>query len=80
MKPPPKELKGFPGSVRTKPKTPFPGGLRRRWKLAGGGFADWDYQHGEIEIYNDQGKHKRAFDPATGTQIKPRDPTRTAPK
>ena len=20
-----------------------------------GGFADWDYMHGEVEVYNDQG-------------------------
>jgi Cytotoxic len=29
--------------------------LRKRWKLAEGGFADWDYMHGEVEVYNDQG-------------------------
>jgi hypothetical protein len=40
--------------VRTKPKTPFAGGLRKRWKLAEGGFGDWDYQHGEVEVYNDR--------------------------
>jgi Cytotoxic len=80
MKPPPKDLKGFPGAVRTKPKTPFAGGLRKRWKLADGGFADWDYMHGEVEVYNDQGKHQGAFDPDTGEQIDPPDPTKTAPK
>ncbi len=80
MKPPPKDLKGFPGSVRTKPKTPFAGGLRRRWKLAEGGFADWDYQHGEVEVYNDRGKHQGSFDPETGERIDPPDPTKTAPK
>jgi hypothetical protein len=80
MKPPPNDLKGFPGAVRTKPKTPFAGGLRKRWKLASGGFADWDYMHGEVEVYNDQGKHQGSFDPVTGEQSDPPDPTRTAPK
>lgn len=80
MKPPPKDLEGFPGSTRAKPKTPFAGGLRRRWNLAKGGFADWDYQHGEVEVYNDRGEHKGAFDPKTGAQIKPRDPRKSAPK
>jgi hypothetical protein len=80
MKPPPENLEGFPGSVRTKPKTRYSGGLRRRWNLAKGGFADWDYQHGEVEVYNDRGEHKGAFDPKTGAQIKPRDPKKSAPK
>jgi hypothetical protein len=35
--------------------------------------------HGEVEVYNDQGKHQGAFDPDTGEQIDPPDPTKTAP-
>ncbi|WP_353618177.1 colicin E3/pyocin S6 family cytotoxin [Pantoea sp. Cy-639] len=71
-------LPGFPGAAHAKSKTPVRGGggLRKRWKLPDGCLCEWDSQHAEVEKYNKRGQHLGAFDPETGGQIKPADPTR----
>ncbi|WP_256989347.1 colicin E3/pyocin S6 family cytotoxin [Rhodococcus sp. 05-2254-6] len=37
---------------------------------------EWDSQHGAVEKYSKNGKHLGEFDPNTGAQTKPPDPTR----
>lgn len=65
--------------TRAKPKTPVQGGggLRNRWKDKEGNIYEWDSQHGTLEKYNKRGGHLGEFDPRTGDQLKPPDPTRT---
>jgi hypothetical protein len=64
-KPPPKNLPGFPGAIKTKPKN-----NRARWKLEDGRIAEWDSQHGEVEVYDKTGKiHQGGFDPESGNQV-----------
>jgi len=77
-RPPPKELPAFPGARRVKPKTSVKGGggLRARWKDFLGRILEWDSQHGALEVYDKRGKHLGEFDPDTGAQTKPPDPTR----
>jgi len=41
---------------------------------------EWDTQHGKVEKYNIQGKNQEVFDPNTGEQAKPKDPTRRVEK
>ncbi len=73
---PPKALPGFPDSVRVKPV-----GGRARWKTADGKIAEWDSQHGKVEVYDKTGKrHLGEYDPNTGQQTKPPNPGRTTPK
>jgi len=36
------------------------------WKI-----LEWDYQHGEVEMYNGQGEYLGSFDPNTGQMNKP---------
>lgn len=55
-------LPGFPGSQRLKHRQ----GARPSWNLGKGLHAEWDFQHGEVEVYNKKGKHQGAFDPETG--------------
>jgi Cytotoxic len=45
--------------VRVKPKTPrqHGGGLRRRWKDDDGLIYEWDYAHGNVEVYDPHGHH-----------------------
>lgn len=71
-----KNLPGFPGTARVKPKTPVQGGggLRPRWKDGKGNIYEWDSQHGEIEKYNKRGKHSGSFDPETGEPIEGKGP------
>jgi Cytotoxic len=70
-------LAGFPHAQRVTRKTPrLGGGLRHRWKDYDGSILEWDYQHGRVEKYNSRGHHIGEFDPATGFQTKPADPTR----
>jgi len=69
-KQPLKILPGFPGAKYAKGKTPYPGGIRRRWKTPDKKILEWDYQHGEIEMYDKKGNHLGAFDPKTGLQVK----------
>ena len=76
--PAPKDLQAFPDAQRSKPKTFNSAGKKRiRWKDNSGDIYEWDSQHGAIEKYNKTGKkHLGEFDPITGKQTKPSDPTR----
>ena len=57
----------LPDLRREKPKTPVSGGggLRPRWKDKDGNIFEWDSQHGEMEIYDKQGKHQGSYNPKT---------------
>ncbi len=75
-KPAPTDLPGFPGAVRVKPK-----GGRARWRLPNGDIAEWDSQHGEVEVYDKTGKnHKGAYDPDSGKRVKPKKKGRSTKK
>jgi hypothetical protein len=79
-KPPPKTLPGFPEAVPAKPKTPFGVGnkKRKRWKDPDGGMIyEWDYLHGRVEQYDEQGKHLGEFDHQNGKRIKDANPSRS---
>lgn len=69
-KPVPKELKkalpGFEGSERLKHKN----GARPSWNLGKGRHAEWDFENGEVEVYNKKGKHEGEYNPETGEKIK----------
>ncbi|MFD7610817.1 colicin E3/pyocin S6 family cytotoxin [Streptomyces sp. NPDC059828] len=81
--PAPNNLPAFPNATRATPKTPVQGGggMRKRWKdPKSGEIYEWDSQHGKVEKYNKNGKHVGEFDPETGAQTKPRDPTRKVQK
>ncbi|MFF0082257.1 colicin E3/pyocin S6 family cytotoxin [Streptomyces canus] len=72
-------LPGFPKAGPARAKTPVQGGggLRKRWKdPKSGEIYEWDSQHGAVEKYNKRGKHLGEYDPNTGAQTKPADPTR----
>jgi RHS repeat-associated protein len=77
--PAPKEIEAFPGLERVKPKTPIQGGggLRKRWKDEKGRIYEWDSRHGTVEVYSKKGVHVGEFDPTTGKQLKPANPSRT---
>jgi len=76
-RPAPRALPAFPGARRTTPKTPLPGsGLRRRWKDSAGLIYEWDYAHGRVEKYDSPGHHLGEFDPDTGAQLIPAEPSR----
>ncbi len=65
-------LPGFPEARRSKSKTWFPGGKRRRWKEPDGTIYEWDYENGRVEKYARRGvPHLGEFDPITGEQTKP---------
>ncbi|CAF0914244.1 unnamed protein product [Didymodactylos carnosus] len=36
-----------------------------------GDLYQWDYTHGDIEVYNSRGEHKGCIDPTTGAKTKP---------
>jgi hypothetical protein len=73
---PPRDLPGFPEARRAKPKTSRPGGLRARWRDGSDRIYEWDYQHGNVELYDRRGRHLGGFDPETGTRITDADPAR----
>ncbi|MFE0307607.1 colicin E3/pyocin S6 family cytotoxin [Amycolatopsis sp. NPDC058986] len=52
--PPPPHDRGATGATAAKRKTPVQGGggLRKRWKDDKGNIYEWDYRHGEWEMYN----------------------------
>ena len=75
--PPPKVPAAFPDLRRVKPKTSFSAGKRARWKDDEGRIYEWDYQHGEVEIYTSKGKHMGQFNSHTGVQTQPAISTRT---
>lgn len=77
---PPPELPAFPRAKDARRKTPNQGGggLRKRWKDPDGTIYEWDRQHGTVETYSRNGlRHLGEYDPGTGKQVKPPDPTRT---
>jgi hypothetical protein len=80
--PPPKILTAFPEAVRTRAKNTVQGGgaQRNRWVDSKGNIYEWDRRHGTVEIYNKRGRHLGEFDPNTGKQTKPADPSRTTPR
>ena len=67
-------MPGFPRAKRAHPKTPRRdgAGLRQRWiDQDNGRIIEWDYQHGNVEVYAPRGKpHLGEFDPVTGRQVK----------
>ncbi|SER31701.1 S-type Pyocin, partial [Rosenbergiella nectarea] len=83
---PPKEnppLPAYPDAKKAQAKTPLKGGgkLRNRWKDSKGKIYEWDSRHGTVEIYDRSGRnHLGEFDPITGEQTKPADPTRKVEK
>ncbi len=74
----------------TSPKTPDPDdseflkelervkskGSRKRWVDSKGRIYEWDSRHGELEVYDKQGRHIGVRDPRTGDWTKPRVPGR----
>ncbi|MXV17716.1 DUF6443 domain-containing protein [Hufsiella ginkgonis] len=70
--PPPKTLPGFPDAV----KVPNSRG-RVRWKTPRGKVLEWDSRHGDVEVYDRNGKHEGSADPNTGQMTKPPVPGRT---
>lgn len=80
--PAPSSLPAFPDVTSAPLKTAVRGGgkKRRRWKDRSGKIYEWDSQHGAVELYTKQGKHLGEFDPETGEQTKPADPTRRVEK
>jgi hypothetical protein len=80
--PAPNGLTAFPDAKTAPMKTYVQGGgkKRRRWKDETGKIYEWDYQHGTVELYSKQGKHLGEYNPETGEQTKPADPTRKVEK
>ena len=37
---------------------------------------EWDSQHGTVEKYDAQGRHLGEYDPETGEELNPADPSR----
>ena len=68
--PAPRLLTAFPSARPVKPKTPFGGGLRRRWRDPKGRIYEWDYQHGAVEVYDAHGRHQGEYDAQTGERLK----------
>ncbi|SDD45032.1 Cytotoxic [Algoriphagus faecimaris] len=64
--PPPGVLPGFPGATRVKPK-----GGRARWRTKDGDILEWDSQHGDVEVYDKNGKHKGSARPTDPNIYKP---------
>lgn len=72
----PRQLEGFPGARRARPKTTFAGGLRARWHDVNGNILEWDSRHGTVECYSPKGLHIGEFSADTGKLLKPADPAR----
>lgn len=66
-KPAPKKLPGFPDAEKVKSKDPN----RTRWRNPDGKILEWDKRHGDVEVYNKQGKHLGSARPGTGEMYKP---------
>ena len=70
------ELPDFPGAKRVKPKN-----QRKRWVDKKGNIYEWDYQHGEIEIYPKGGSpHMGSYNPRTGESKGPVPNRKTNPE
>jgi len=52
---------------------------RVRWRAPNGDIWEWDKQHGDVEVYDRNGRHRGSFNPNTNKQ-KPAVPGRTTPK
>jgi hypothetical protein len=75
--PPPARLSAFPEAFNVKPKTRRRGAAyRKRWKDRTGAICEWDSQHGTVEKYDAQGRHLGEYDPGTGEELSPADPSR----
>jgi RHS repeat-associated protein len=61
-----KALKPFRGKLKTNGAS---GGARR--------YFEWDHTHGDVEVYNAQGRHLGSANPETGVLTKPPVPGRT---
>lgn len=73
---PPKTLPAFPDAKKVGKK-----GSRKRWIDSKGKIYEWDYQHGEVEIFDKTGKkHLGGFDPKTGKKRREGKPERKAKK
>ena len=73
---PPTTLPGFPEAKPARRKNG-----RKRWIDRKGKIYEWDYQHGEVEVYDKTGKkHLGAYDLDTGKKVKQPVPGRTTPK
>ena len=74
--PPPNDISDlFPDAKSEKSKN-----QRKRWRdKKKGEIYEWDSQHGDLEIYNKQGKHKGSINLKTG-QTKPKAPGRKTHK
>lgn len=72
----PRNLPGFPDARRVPPRTGFAAGRRARWRDANNDILEWDARHGRVERYNARGAHLGEYDPETGQQLSPSDPTR----
>jgi len=70
-------LQAFPDAKQARPKTAVQGGggLRRRWIDGRGNIFEWDSRHGAVEMYDKTGRHLGEFDPNTGAQLKPSNPS-----
>ncbi len=51
--------------------------FRKGIKTDGQRLYEWDYTHGDVEVYNYRGQHLGSADPDTGQMIKPAVPGRT---
>jgi hypothetical protein len=71
-------LPAFPGTQKSRAKTPRAGGgYRSRWKDEDGKIIERDYLHNTVEVYDPSGRrHLGDFDPWDGRQIRPPNPSR----
>jgi hypothetical protein len=51
-------------------------GRRKSGSGRGTRYYEWDYLHGEIEVYDGRGRHLGTLDPKTGDPAKPAVPGR----
>lgn len=51
--------------------------FRKGIKTDGERLYEWDYTHGDVEVYNYRGQHLGSADPETGQMTKPPVPGRT---
>lgn len=63
-------LPGFPDAYKVRGKTPYSKDkVRARWETSDDKILEWDYQHGNIEMYNKQGNHVGAYNHETGEKV-----------
>ncbi|MBU0632389.1 colicin E3 [bacterium] len=66
--PAPKDISNvFPNAEQSKSKN-----QRKRWTdTKTGDIYEWDYQHGDVEVYNKRGQHKGSINPETKQEKPP---------